>query len=245
MNKTNPSSDAERPDENPYAPPQTQTRPRVDEKESNPVDGQRGDHFRRELCIRLTGLLSLIVAAIVIVNFGLDTLSELRRLDSPEAGGIELWMYRSWILSRTILISLAVVGAITSWGLLRLRNWGRWALTIVTTLPVPVLLGGWLLLNRTENPGLRESLESSGLIALSVMSALSCPLLLFLTWSPKSKFVFSPGYRDMIRQASDLRPGYSGILAAVLIVPAMFASYLVLFMTLLSILALLDFIRST
>jgi NADH:ubiquinone oxidoreductase subunit H len=115
----------------------------------------------------------------------------------------------------------------------------------VATVPVPVLLGGWLLLNRTESPELRESLESSGLIALSVMSALSCPLLLFLTWSSKSKYVFLPGYRDTIRQTSHLRPGYSGILAAMLIVPAMFASYFALLMTLLSILALLDFIRST
>jgi hypothetical protein len=186
----------------------------------------------------------LILAVIVILTFGLGTLSELRKLDSP-GEALEPWMYRRWIVRMTIVISLAVFAAVTSWGLFRLRNWGRWLLTVVATVPVPVLLGGWLLLNKTKSPELRETLESSGLVALSVMSALSCPLLLFLTWSSKSKYVFFPGYRDTIRRTSHLRPGYSGILAAMLIAPAMFASYFVLLMTLLSILAMLDFIRST
>ena len=68
---------------------------------------------------------------------------------------------------------------------------------IVTTLPVPAIVYGWLLLNRTENLGLEENLNSASLIALSVMSALSCPPLLFLMWSPKGRTVFSPGYLEL------------------------------------------------
>jgi hypothetical protein len=244
MRQGEPSKDTELSHDDPYAPPRAMTEPADGENESNEAEIQRKKHIRRESCIRVTGLLSLILAVIVILVFGLGTLSELRKLDPP-GEALEPWMYLRWIVRMTIVISLAVIAAVISWGLFRLRNWGRWLLTVVATVPVPVLLGGWLLLNRIENPELRESLESSGLIALSVMAALSCPLLLFLTWSSKSKYVFLPGYRDTIRQTSHLRPGYRGILAAMLIVPAMFASYFALLMTLLSILALLDFIRST
>jgi hypothetical protein len=117
-------------------------------------------------------------------------------------------------------------------------------MTIVTTLPVPALLCGWLLLNRTAIPGLQESLDLTGLTTLTVMSALSCPLLLFLMWSPRGKTIFSPDYSETIRRTPDLRAGWSGFLPALAAVFAGLASYFVLFLTVLSILAMLGLIRS-
>jgi hypothetical protein len=76
------------------------------------------------------------------------------------------------------------------------------------------------------------------------MSGVSSPLLIFLMASPKGKIVFSPSYRETIRQTPQMRSGCAGSLPAVLIVPAMFASYLVFLMTGLSVLVLLGLIRS-
>ena len=56
--------------------------------------------------------------------------------------------------------------------------------------------------------------------------------------------VFSPEYRQTIRRTPDLRPGYSGLLPALAAVSAGLASYFVLFLTVLSILAMLGLIRS-
>jgi hypothetical protein len=244
MQPIKPSSDAERPDENPYAPPQAEPRPEADKKRAVQADSQRKEHLRRESCIRATGLLCLIIAVIVILTFGLGTLSELRRIGSSGEEGIEPWMHRRWIARMTSVISLAVIAAFTSWGLFRLRNWGRLALTIVTTLPVPAPLCGWLLLNRTANPGLEERPALKGLILLSAISALSSLPSLFLMWSPKGQMVFSPEYRETIRQTPDLRPGCSGLLPTLVAAPAGFVSYSLLMVTVLTILVMLGLIRS-
>ena len=152
-------------------------------------------------------------------------------------------MYRRWVARMICVISIAVLAFVTNWGLFRLRNWGRWALTIVTTLPVPALVCGWLLLNRTANPGFKR-LNPAGLTALSVMSALSCPLLLFLMWSPRGEMVFSPEYSETIRRTPGSRAGCSGILPALAALSAELASYFVLLLTVLSILVILGLIRS-
>ena len=86
-------------------------------------------------------------------------------------------MYRRWVARMSCVISIAVIAFVTSWGLFRLRNWGRWALTIVTTLPLPVLVCVWLLLNRTANPEVEESIDPVGLTIVSVLSALPYHLL--------------------------------------------------------------------
>jgi hypothetical protein len=153
-------------------------------------------------------------------------------------------MYRRWVARMICDILIAVLVFVTSWGLFRRRNWGRWALTIVMSVPVPALLSGWLLLNRTANPGLQASLDLSGLTALSVMSILSCPLLLFLLWGPKGNAVFSPAFSETIRRNAGMRPGFSGMILALAAVSAGLASYFVLFVILLALLAMLGLIRS-
>ncbi len=244
MSHSNPSTDGERQDDDPYAPPRAETRPGVDEKETDQVGRQRREHMRRESCIRVAGILALVLAGYAVLTFVLVPLSELYDPDSLGEEGSVPWMYRRWVARSICDILIAVLAFVTSWALLRLRNWGRWAMTIVTTLPVPALLCGWLLLNRTANPGLQESLDPTGLTALTVMSALSCPLLLFLMWSPRGKTVFSPEYSETIRRTPGLRPGCSGLLPALAAVSAGLASHFVLFLTVLSILAMLGLIRS-
>jgi hypothetical protein len=241
MQQSKPSSDGERQDD-PYAPPRAETGQAIEEKETDQAATQRRKHLRRESCIRVTGQLCLIIAVIVFLTFGLGTLSELRRLGSSGEEAIEPWMHRRWVARMTSVISLALIAAVTSWGLFRLRNWGRWALTILTTLPVPALLCGWLLLPRAPKPGLEQSPDLGGLLLLWVMSTLSSVPSLFLMWSPKGRMVFSSGYRETIRQMPDLRPGCSGFLPTLLAVPAGFLSYSLLMVTVLMSMVMLGLI---
>jgi hypothetical protein len=153
-------------------------------------------------------------------------------------------MYWRWVARLISVISIAVLALVTSWGLFRLRNWGRWALTIVTTLPVPALVCGWLLRSATQNPGLQGMINPAGLTTVSVMAALSWPLLLFLMWSPKGEMVFSPEYSEIIRRTPGSRPGCSGIVPALAVLSAELASYFVLLLIMLSVLLILGVIRS-
>jgi len=240
MQQYKPSS-GERPDENPYAPPRTEISPPVVEKETDEVWNQRKKHLRRESFLRVGGLFGLILAGFVVLSFGFGTLSEILR---QEEEGIEPWMYRRWVARMICVISIAVVAFVTSWGLFRLRNWGRWALTIVTTLPVPLLVCGWLLLKLTANPGIQENLDPASLTVLSVISAFSCPFLLYLLWSSKGEMVFSPEYSEIIRRTPGSRAGCSGILPALAALSAELASFFVLLLIVLSVLVILGVIRS-
>jgi hypothetical protein len=241
MPQVEPSNPAERPDENPYAPPRDDRRASVDETETGQVESQRTKHLRRESCIRNAGLISSILAGCVVLTFSVGALFELYRQEEQD---IELSIYRRWVARMICVISIAILAFVTSWGLFWLRNWGRWALTMVTTVPLPVLVCAWLLLNRTANPEVQESIDPVGLTILCVVSALPYTFLLFLMWSPKGSMVFSPEYRETIRQTPHLRSGCSGIFPALVTVSAALYSYYVLMMSVLSILAMMGLIRS-
>ena len=202
MPQIKPSSRDEHQDDNPYSPPRTEIGPAVDERETDQVGNQRKKHLRRESCIRIAGLIGLILAGCTVLTFGFGTLYELYRQDEER---VEHWVFRRWVARMTCVISTAVIAFVTSWGLFRLRNWGRWALTIVTTLPLPVLVCAWLLLNRTANPEIEESIDPVGLSIVCVLSAFPSTFLLFLMWSPKGRTVFSPEYRETVRQTPHLR----------------------------------------
>ncbi len=241
MPQNEPSLRDEPPDDNPYSAPRAEIKPPVEENASDEVASQRKKHLRRESCIRIAGLMGLILAASAVSTFGLGTLFELYRDQDDD---IAIWIYHRWIARMTCVLAIAVIALVTSWGLFRLRNWGRWALTMVTALPLPVLVCAWLLLNRTANPEVQDSVDSVGLTMVSVISALPYTLLLFLMWSPKGNMVFSPEYRETIRQTPHLRSGCSGTFPALLAVFAELFSYFVLLMSVMSILAMLGLIRS-
>jgi hypothetical protein len=79
MAQDEPTMRAERPDENPYAPPRTETAPAVIEKKTDEVGNLRTKHLRRESCIRVAGLIGLNVAGFVVLTFGIGAISELYR----------------------------------------------------------------------------------------------------------------------------------------------------------------------
>jgi hypothetical protein len=244
MLPTNESEPSEQPNDNPYAAPKAEIRPLPEATGSVTDEGPKKRHLRRETSLRVGGLFGLIVACLVILAFGLGILSEIRRFDSLSGEGGEPWLYQRWVVRMTGVMSLAVLAATSCWGLFRLRNWGRWTLTIVTVLPIPALLCGWFLLNRTTNPTLQATLNPGGLTALSVMSVPSCSLLLSLMWSPKGRTVFEFGYVKAIRKGPHERAGCLAIIVAFGVALAGLASYIVLLITALSILVILGLIHS-
>ena len=239
MEQTKPSEDGERPHENLYAPPRADLGPPVLEDVADQSANQRTKHLRRESCIRLAGLIGMILAGCVVLAVGFGSVFEVYYHVN-----VEPWKYRRWAARMSCVISIALVAFVTSWGLFRLRNWARWALTLVTTLPVPALVCVSFLLNRNACPGAHEGLETADLTILFVMSALTCPLLLFLMWSPRGEIVFSPEYSETIRRTPGSRPGCAGAIAALAALSAEAISYLVLLLTVLSILVILGLIRS-
>jgi hypothetical protein len=243
MPETEPPNGDQQPEPNPYAPPQTDLGPAAAEWETDPDGDLRRTHLRREASIRVAGLFGSILAGLVAITFGLGTLSESFQTSVGEKD-LPPWMFWRWVARMICVISIAVIAFATNWGLFRLRNWGRWALAIGTTLPVPALVCGWVLATRTLNPELQESINTGRLTALSIMSALSCSVLLFFLWSPRGETVFSPEYGETIRRTPGARAGCSGILAALVVVSAELFAYTALLMTVLSILAMLEVIRS-
>ena len=145
----------------------------------------------------------------------------------------------------TLFVFVAAVAAVTSWGLYRLQKWAQSALTIVATLPLPFLLYFWLSPYRGAESGVQVSIDQDSLNALSIVSALSCPPLLFLMWSPKGKTVFSPAYREIFRRTPGLGPGCWGFLPVIVTVPAVLFSHLALWMAVGMTLEMLGLIRST
>ncbi|WP_145272671.1 hypothetical protein [Tautonia plasticadhaerens] len=181
---------------------------------------------------------------LVLLSFGLGTLSQLGGPDSFEARGIEPWMRRRWVARMSSVLSLALVAAWASWGLFLLRRWARWLLTCVAALPIPLVAGGWVLLVGGFDPVLRGRIEAGGLVALSATSVVSCDLLYALLWSPRARTVFLPKsagksvVKDRERVGCSAIAGASGVALAVLL------WFYVLLMTVLSTLVVLGMIRS-
>jgi hypothetical protein len=243
MQDDKPSSDGKTPDDNPYAPPRNERMSAVEETVTDHRK-QREEHLRRESCIRVTGLLCLILAIFVILSFGLGALYELRTSDISAEAAIDSWLYRRWLARMTGVISIAVVAAVVSFGLYWLRSWGRWWLTIVALLHASLLLIAWLLLGIVSRPEIQEYVDPTGLFVMSVVSALSSLPLLLLVWSRKGRTVFAPGYLETIRRTSDLRPGCSGSVLALCVVPTVLVWHVTLLMTVLLIVLMLGFISS-
>ncbi len=241
MAQGDPLGGGEWPGDNPYAPPQAPILPAVDEKPTDQDWNQRTKHLRRESCIRIAGLFGVLLAGFVVLVFGLVLIVEFYGQEEDE---IPSWMYRRWVARLISVISIAVLAFVTNWGLFRLRGWGRWALTVSTTLPVPVLFCGWILLINTPSTGGQESVNPAGLTTLSVMSALSCPLLLYVMWSSSGQMAFSPGKSESIRRTLASRAGCSSIFAALVVLSAESVSYVVMLVIVLTMLAKLELIRS-
>jgi hypothetical protein len=235
MAHSDPSGGAERQADNPYAPPQAEIGPQVDERETVAGANQLARQPTREIAFRLGGLLGFILAIVVILAFGYGILARVRDANDFGGRGIELGMPQTWIVLASV-ISLSTIATATSWGMFRLQNWARWALTIAATLSVPTLFCVGFLAHQTVKPGFRENFNYNAFTVFCVMSLLSCLMLLFLMWSPIRRTVFSPGYRNLARQMPNVRQGCFGLILAVIVVLAGSMSYFALLLSLLTIL---------
>jgi peptidoglycan biosynthesis protein MviN/MurJ (putative lipid II flippase) len=113
----------------------------------------------------------------------------------------------------------------------------------VTTFPVLIILFGWFLLKIVGNLTIRKLIDQVSLSVYSVISGLCCLLLLFLMWSAEDRTVFSPGYTQIMRQTPHLRSGCSGIGMALLAGIAESISYILFFVSALTLLAMLGVIQ--
>lgn len=241
MQQTNPPSDGERWDD-PYQPPQVKTNPATEQKENDQAERQRNLHLLRESSIRLTGLLGMIMAVCAALLFTLYVYDLFYHPDVFDKNGSAPLTAPPWFLPTSFFLLLMIEGA-TSWGIYRLRNWGRWGLTIVTSFPVLIILCGWFLLKIVGNQAIRKLIDQVSLSIYFVISGLCCTLLLFLMWSSEGRTVFSPGYCEIMRQTPRLRPGCSGIGLAFLAGLAEFISYILFFLSVLSALVMLGLIQ--
>jgi hypothetical protein len=171
------------PEHNPYAPPQAGIR--LPSKTSEAPGWQ-------ETTSRVGGWMGLIFALIVLVLFGLSTSFEFRKLSAQE-GGFDPWRYREWITRMTAVGLVCMLAAVTSWGLIRLRSWARWTLTVVTVSPFPATFLCFLLFS-SSFPNFRKVVDPGEVaIGFAVTCLFYLPILYFL-WSPGGRRLFSPGY---------------------------------------------------
>ena len=205
LSKPRPSGEAER---NPYASPEVGLEPAA------PDGGRPGGYYRREFLFRLGGILGLILAALVSLAFGLGTYSVYRKLVVLEGGTFDWGLHREWLARMACVILACLVAAVTNWGLIRLRGWGRWALTLVVVVPLPVLSLGRIVLGLATGREFAEGLDPVGLAVIGAVVVLDWLTLLSLLWSPKGRAIFSAGHARTVRRETDERPGCLGVLGA-------------------------------
>jgi hypothetical protein len=227
---------------NPYAPPQAETQAPDESKEADDALNQRRTHLRRESSIRMTGALSLILTAIAVLTLVLRWSFELPRPDS-KGGGISQSVQSNWFLLPALGTLVVVACALTSWGLFRLGNWARWALTILVALPPSGLATSWILLSSAQDRPWDYVPDRAKIALMLGLTVLSCLPQLLVMWSKKSHVVFSAGYRLTIRQTPDLRPGRWGILPAMFLAPAALFSSFMAMMTAVLVLAMFGVVR--
>src|SRR4051812_31830654 len=94
----------------------------------------RRDLLPTEAAFRVAGTIGMVLGASVFVIFAVPVSGMLREAGEP--GGILLgedWRWRRWVARMASVLTLAVVGAVTSWGLRRRRPWTRWSLIVLGT----------------------------------------------------------------------------------------------------------------
>jgi hypothetical protein len=231
MSQSNPSADGERQDDNPYAPPRTEIRPGVESQDTDERPCGISRQPRREIALRIGGLFGFIIAIVIALGFCYGTLLRFRNSDGGR--GIEAGTSQG-SLALAGIVSLSIIAAVTSWGVFRLKNWGRWALTITTMLTAPALLCVGLLVTYTAKPGFKGTFNYNVFNVFCVMSLLSSSVLVLLMWSPKGRIVFSPGYKESIRQTPRLRDRCAGLILGLLTALAGLISYFAILLTVLT-----------
>jgi hypothetical protein len=161
----------------------------------------------------MTGLLSLSLTAIAVLIMGYLTYDDLRHDRIP------LTVYSTSIVFVALAL-LVVASAGTGWGLYRLRNWARWGLTILATLPPVSLIVCWILIYQVSDRPWDHAPPQWRLAWLIGLTLITCLPQLIVMWAPKSCVVFSKGYQFTIVQTPELRTRWWAVLPALLLAPA-------------------------
>jgi hypothetical protein len=153
-------------------------------------------------------------------------------------------MHQRWIARMTCVLALAVIAAVMSWGLCRLRNWAKWLFTFAVALPTPLLLWSWIIASRLGKNAPPADLDPSGMVYMVLISILIASPVLYLMWSPRGAMVFSPERSESIARMRPNHLGCAGILGGLGISVVLFISFTLLAFSVLAVLVSAGIIRS-
>lgn len=222
-------------------------RPKGGEKWSPSGDEDiRRDLLPTEVAFHVAGTVGMVLAASVFVTFGVPVSGMLREAGEP--GGIlfgEDWRWRRWVARMASVLPLAVVGAVTSWGLRRRRPWARWALMVLGAVPPLAMIAGLGLRAWGVAPAVRELLDVMTLPCVGVVVLSASIAAYWAACSRRGRAVFRPHYEDVVARTRESSPNSTiGVLAGVGLTWAKFVLYWTLLFLFLSVLAACGVIRS-
>lgn len=206
----------------------------------------RRDLLPTEAAFRVAGTVGMVLGASVFVIFAVPVSGMLREAGEP--GGVLLdedWRWRRWVARMASILTLAVVGAVTSWGLSRRRPWARWALIVLGAVPPSALVAGLGLRIGVAAPGLREL---GDIMTMPCVGVVVFPASIAAYWaacSRRGREVLGPHYEGMVARTPKLSPRLStGLLAGLGLAGATVILYWTLDLMFLGVLAACGVIRS-
>jgi hypothetical protein len=206
----------------------------------------RRDLLPTEASFRVAGTMGMVLGASVFVVFAVPVSGMLHGAGEP--GGVLLeadWLWRRWVARMASVLTLAVVGTITGWGLSRLRPWARWALIVLGAVPPLSLAAGLGLRARVAGPGVRELSDLPGLACVAMLVVLASMAAYRAACSRHGRAVLARDYRGLVERTPKLSTTWTaGLRNGAGLALAMFILYWTLLLTLLGVLAACGVIRS-
>lgn len=207
----------------------------------------RLDLLPTESAFRLAGTLGMVLAASIFVIFAVPVSGILRVAGEP--GGVLLgedWILRRWIVRMASILTLAVVAAVTSWGLIRLHPWSRWVLLGLGTVPLWTL--GFTVGLRIRGGG--SVLQGLGdVLAMLCASIFVIPSSITAFWAAcarRGRMVLGLHYNGLVARTSKLSPSWKmEIPLGVGLAFAMLVLYWMLLLLFLEVLAQCGVIRTS
>jgi hypothetical protein len=207
----------------------------------------RRDLLPTEAAFRVAGTVGMVLAASVFVIFAVPVSGILHGAGEP--GGILLgegWLWRRWVARMASVLTLAVVAAVTGWGLRRRRPWARWALIVLAAVPLLALVAGLGLQAWGADPALREL---GDVMTMPCVGVVVFPASIAACWaacSRRGRAVLGPHYEGLVARTPKLSPRLTtGLLAGLGLAWATFILYWTLMLLFLGVLAACGVIRST
>lgn len=201
------------PDPNPFRTPSAAIGAPTLTGASGDAETTRIAFYRHEAAIKFFGFLNYLGAAFALVALlGLSVAGLLAGSNSTNAGN-------PVILFGLMALAMLVIGGIyggMGYGLRNLQPWARW---------VTIIFGGLsLLVNVVQVIGLAVLApgQSAGIILLSIPGLAITGYILYMFTSSRGAMVFSPEYKEVIRQTPQIKARLSpqfkiGVILAILV----------------------------